>query len=65
MQLLDLQATALGVMDNAMDLERRGEWEAAAAKYRRASQLFAEARLRGEAEDALRRAGTCALVANR
>ncbi|MFZ4431599.1 MAG: hypothetical protein ACOYOQ_00230 [Microthrixaceae bacterium] len=52
-------------MDNAMDLERRGEWEAAAAKYRRASQLFAEARLRGEAEDALRRAGTCALVANR
>jgi hypothetical protein len=62
-------ATVLETANNVLDLghahERRGEWADASKQYHRAAYLFAEARSTAEAEDALRRSSTCAVLANR
>jgi len=63
MRTITVLERASNLFDTATAHERRGEWKAAADKYRRASALFVEARAWSEAEDALRRAGTCSVVA--
>jgi hypothetical protein len=55
---------ATRVLDLAIAHELRGEWARASEQFARAATLFTEARAWSEAEDALRRSGTCARVAS-
>jgi hypothetical protein len=65
MRTISVLDTANGILEQGIANERRGEWSLAADKYQRAAALFVEARAWADAEDALRRAGTCAVVADK